>query len=301
MADDAEEQAVALQLSFVKDTIYGAVTLVMFSSFGWQQWPLAALHVLSVPGALVHLSGARMLGFALTVTLLVTLTDVVAVLTFTCGIVKCCTGTNKAPAFAPTMHVCDPKLAGVQGQLVTITSIATVGVGAILSMARAIKIEVIAGGGGWLALAAAYVGLRIYQLTWLAQEWMTVAALAWAGSGVVVFSVAAADARRALRAKANRRHSSKTGMLLYAAAGCDVLLIFLPLVGGSVSTPLHTAFYAVQSIASVVAVWQAHRYFAMPVGEEETTGGDTEKDAIIGAGTASEKLRFRQNNRNLCL
>ena len=107
MGDD-EKQAAAnkaaaelqLQVSFAKDVVYGAVTLTLFSAFGWPQWALALVHVLSVPGVLVPLSSARVLSAALVASLLATLIDVVSVLTFTCGLVDCCLPGKKAPAFA---------------------------------------------------------------------------------------------------------------------------------------------------------------------------------------------------------
>ena len=249
----------ALQLSFVKDTAYGAVTLVLFSAFSWQQWLLAAVHVVSVPWSLFQPRGNRALGSALMVTLAAAIADVVTVLTLTCGLVNCCLKGETAPAFAPSMHVCDPALNGVQGRLVIVTSMTTVGVGAVLSMARAIQIEVVAGGGGWLALAAVYVALRVYQLTWMMQVFMIVPFIVWLISGIGVFLIALVDARRALT-ETKRVHNHRTAALLYLAAAVDSGLILLPLVDGVIKPELQPAFFAVQSIVATVAVWQSHRY-----------------------------------------
>lgn len=270
-----------LQVSFAKDVVYGAVTLTLFSAFGWPQWALTLVHVLSVPGVLVPLSSARVLSAALVASLLATLIDVVSVLTFTCGLVDCCLPGAKAPAFALTMHVCDPALHGMQGLLVTVTAMGTVAVGATLSIARAVRIEVAAGGSEWRALAAVYVGLRVYQMTWLAQVMMVLPALMWVISGGIVLLVAASGGRHV-----QHQRSGRTGMLLYIAGAVDLVLMLIALSSGIVKPALQLAFYTVQTITSAVAIWQAHRASALPVVPSD-------------AGGVTPRTAFK--SRNLCL
>ena len=276
---DPLELADRLQLSFVKDVIYGAVTLTLFSAFGWPQWVLALTHVLSVPCAIKPPRGGIWATAALVVTLVLALVDVVSLLTFSCGLVDCCLPGETAPAFAPTLHVCDPELSGMQGVLVTATAMVTVAVGAALSLARLIRIEVATSGGHWMALGIAYVGLRVYQLTWLVQVMMAIPALMWLISGGIVLFTVALNVRRA-----RKRLPLWVGIALYSAAATDIALMVLALASGTVSPALQPAFYTVQTVTCAVALWLAHRASAALPAE---------------AGGGGEQGAFK--SRNLCL
>ena len=289
-----------IRVRFLKDALYGAVSIVIFRALGWPQWPLAAAHVVSVPGAFVEPSGSRVLSLAFIATVAVALTDVVVVLTFTCNLTTCCARGQLAPAFAPTMQMCAAGSAGVQGSLITAMAMATVGAGALLSLIRAVEIEKAAGGGGWLALAAVYVGIRVYQLTWLWSTFMTVPAVFWVISGGVVALLAVSDARASFRSEQARRYTAGRDDTLYAGAAADCVALALPAVG-AVPDHLQPALYVVQAACAAVAVWQAHRYYAVGTADpedgdkKEKGGGDGEKISKYAS------LRTRHASRGLYL
>ena len=291
-----------IQISFVKDALYGAISIVIFNAFGWAQWPLAAMHVVSVPGAFVKIAGSTMFGLAFIASVAVALADVVVVLTLTCNLTACCSEGQAAPAFAPTMRVCSSASAGVQGRLITVTALATVGAGALLSIIRAVQIETAAGGGGWLALAAVYLGIRAYQLTWLFTTFMAGPAVMWAITGGIVAVLAASDARVSFGSGRPEYKASKDNML-YAVATTDCVAVALPMLGG-VPAQLRPAFYVVQSACAVVAVWQAHRYYkgaasaedAEPPADSADLGGE-----VVKEGGKGDMRARRAAARNLCL
>lgn len=100
MMDDAKKTAV--QISFVKDTVAGAATLLVFASFGWPQWTISAVHVLSVPGTVLQIEGTALTVYLLIATLAAIVADLVIVLTLTCGISNCC-----APGMPPRGCISD--------------------------------------------------------------------------------------------------------------------------------------------------------------------------------------------------
>ena len=89
--------------------------------------------------------------------------------------------------------------------------------------------------------------------------------------------------------------------LLYLVAAAETALVLAPLASSLVPAPLRSAFYIMQSIVAVLAVWQAHRYwsaaqksFAPPAAEAATD------PATVGAGD-QKTLNRGLRHRTLCL
>ena len=298
MDDKKEADADAVRVGFVKDCLYGAVTLLLFASFGWPQWSLAATHVLSVPPVFFGGStGTVFTVYSLMATLIVTMTDVVTLLTLTCGMSNCCASGARAPAFAPTMPVCDPSTAGSQSRVLSAVALVTVAVGVFISAGRALAIEKDAASGDWLALAAVYGAARVYQLTWALYASLPIPAVIWSITFVCVGGVAFTEFTGARRKAKEHQPRRAADMTLYAVASVDIVLILAPLGSTVVPDTLKSAFYIMQSLVAVIAVWQAHRYWAVATPPEEEPPAEE-----AGDGGATDKKGFRGlRHRAMCL
>ena len=300
----------AVQLSFAKDTIAGAATLLLFSAFGWPQWVFVAFHALSVPGALIQADGGTFGKFCLVATLVVSITDVVTILTLTCGISACCAPGASSPAFAPTMKVCDPASAGVQGRLVSVVAMVSIGVGVFMSSGRAVTLERSVGSSDWFALCLVYAVLRIYQIIWTVNASLIIPAVEWSLTSAAVLCVVVIQWRKI--------HPRKiSGVVLYVVALSDAALVALPLASDSaVPKELVPAFYIMQSVTALIAVLQAHRLYSSGNGpaaatmETQTTdqgadgqqGEDKAAVEVVGTPLATVGVSIRsRHGRTLCL
>lgn len=293
-----------IQLSFTKDVFAGAVTLLLFSSFGWPQWVFVAVHVVSVPGAMFRSNGGLFGTFCLIATLVTSIADVVTVLTLTCGIVNCCAPGASSPAFAPTIKVCDPASAGAQGRVISVTAMVSIGVGVFMSAGRAISLEKVVGRTDWIALCLVYTVLRAYQLVWSAYSSLTVPAVEWGITGGLVLYVSFTEWRRMRK---NSAHPKKiSGLILYAVALSDALLVALPAISSSaVPAEIVPAFYLMQSVTALVATWQAHRLYSSDAADEKD---EKEPDEAKGAADTVENATIRigaavraRHSRTMCL
>ena len=232
-------------------------------------------------------------------TVAVAISDTVVVLTLTCGLSKCCADGKTSPAFAPNMEVCNSGNGVVEGRLVTITAILTVVVGILFSLSRAVQLETAAGGGGWISLAIVYVGLRSYQISWLWSTFMAAPAVLWLITGIAVTVLAISDVRKAVT-KEDVEYTTGRDDVLYAVAVADAITIGLPAVGG-VPEELRPAFYIIQSVCAVVAVWQAHRYYVIGNAVASEADGTPEGKGAASGDKLPGALRSRIRNRNLCI
>jgi len=184
----------------------------------------------------------------------------------------------------------------VQGSVVSTTAMVSVGVGVLMGASRALTIERSAGSSDWIALGFVYVVLRIYQLTWVAgAPTMVAPAILWAGTLVVVALTTLVGLRRR-RAGVEKKSS---GTILYVIAALDILAVLAPLAG-LVPKEISPAYYIIQSIMAILAVWQAHRIYAsshMPAEDAQDADADVKGSAVATGSSAF----LRQRNRSMCL
>lgn len=227
----------AVTLSFAKDALFGALAITTFSSIGWPQWKLAAVHIVSVPGVLFLDEGSRPLFVTLAslACMVVFVTDVIIVLTLTCEFSQCCTPGFKSPAFAPTIDVCTASSKKVESQLVAATAVFAVGIGSALSIARLSGLSGLRS-VSWPALAFASCVMHVYQISWLTQQFYAYPFIAWA-------ALAAAHAVRVVL------RWSSVGWLIFIAELVGISAV------ASLPKELYIAFYTVQGLCVCIAAW----------------------------------------------
>lgn len=307
--DAAKKEATykSIQLSFVKDVLAGAITLLLFTSFGWPQWYLVAFHVASVPGALTLVKEGSFITFCLVATLLSSFADVVTILTLTCGIVRCCAPGESSPAFFPMIKACDSASAGAQGRVISVTAIVSIGVGLVMSASRAILLEEAVGKTDWIALCVVYVTMRVYQLAWTGHAGIVGPAVECGITLGLVAFVAFTEWRRNEDSAPRKR----SGTILYGVAVADAVFVAAPLIYKPlVPVEVAPAFYIMQSATALAAGWQAHRLYSakeavdlvQAAADDVPTGGDDKppsaQTSTISVGAHSIRAR---RGRTMCL
>lgn len=261
------------QVGFVKDVIYGGATLALFASAGWPQWKLAAVHVLSVPGMFLPLlpGDMRVLSYVLMAASYATLVvDAVGALTALCTLQACCADGHTAPAFAPTIHVCDPSAPQMNNRVVAITAATTLSIGALLSLSRAVACWRLYDGhdGSRVPAMVTYLSVRIYQFSWLAQEWVTLAFLLWLASSLLVLALLALNL-------SGGGDGAAAWYIALLAVAVDVGTAFAALSSALPST-LRAAFGVVQAAQTCVSAWLVMQ--ALPASEEDADYEEAEDD-----------------------
>lgn len=258
---DKGRAALKAQLGFVKDSLYGTLCVLLFSSFRWQQWQLSAAHVLSVPcvflvGAAVPEDAGRrtvqyVVATCVVATMVVILTDVVLALTLSCSLKQCCEPGKSSPAFAPSMDVCTASRR-LESRVVSLVAMVTVGVGALQSCVRLVSLGGLAGSEGTkYGLPVAYLALRFYQFSWMAGVDLGSVAALWAVAAVCVLVRVAFLARSSAPSPKARK---VLRLLPLAVAALDVGALLLAATG-VVPASVQVAAVLVQLMSAFLSVW----------------------------------------------
>lgn len=190
-----------VQLSFVKDVLFGALSIVVFSALGWQQWRITTLHLVSVPFVFFTIlleiwtdgvGRTVVISAGVLASLVSFLGDLVTTLTFTCVLRSCCSPTHSYPAFAPGLKACSGDESGVQNEVVSITALITTSISCVFSILRIGQLGSLGSGGvSWQALAFAAAMLHLYQLSWSYTTPLVLASILWlvAVAGYVSFLI----------------------------------------------------------------------------------------------------------------
>lgn len=282
-----------VQRSFVKDVVYGAVALLLFSSMGMPQWQLAAIHVASVPGVfLPELPDTALVADAFAaLSVVALLADLVQALTLACAFSQCCSDGRDSPPFAPTVRTCGAGAIHPGGALLAGVALATAATGGAFSALRALACFQLkrAQRSSALPVAVLYLAVRVYELTWVASQPMWTALALWLAAAMPMIAFLTLSAAL-----------SQKGFVWIAPAISAVLdalaagLAFSDQMPGSpaVATGL------VQLVQAALAAWIALESGRgpRPVGEseEEDDDDDSLDSATVGAKGGSMRQRQRK-------
>lgn len=253
--------AAELQYGFIKDSIFGTLCVVLFSSFGWDQWKISLAHAASIPCVFLAvefektdelaLYGIRLCALCAAA---VAFADLVVVLTLLCAFGHCCEAPTDVAPFAPTVDVCGSQ--SLDRATLSALAIATVAIGGAQSAARAVSASGNMGKHGPLyAKTALYAALRVYEFSWtvVASPGIPIVLL-WA-AGLVFALIPAVLHLRRFRA-VRKAHPRLVAWIPAGALACDAgaLVLFFQ---ASVPVAVRLAGRVVQSAAALVALSQA--------------------------------------------
>lgn len=253
--------AIELQYGFIKDSLYGTLCVIAFSSFGWDQWKLSMAHAASIPCVFIAVELERTDALAqygiwlcAACAMAVAFTDLVLVLTLFCSYGQCCEAASDVSPFAPTLRVCNAK--SLDRATLSALAIVTVAIGAIQSASRAISAAGSATKhGAAYARTAVYLVIRMYEFSWLVYASPGVSiALLWAAA--LIFELLSALMFLKRFKFVRKAHPRLVAWLPAGAVACDAAALGL-LFQDAVPVSLRIAGRVVQSAATLVTVAQA--------------------------------------------
>lgn len=294
--------AANIRISFVKDVVYGALTLVVFAAMGWVQKWTTCVHGLSAVCLFVIIATEEAAGVLswlyLACTAVTVLGDAATILLTTCSLKSCCPPGKVAPVFlwyVDVPNLCIGQSRRVDTQVIALTALVTVAVGILVGLQR-IRLCTQKGDQrtGWWTPFLAYACVRIFMLTWV---WQYYISAGLSGASLLFHLVAAGGVfvlRRRARSKLNTFKAEIGVMGLVALVlACDITALSLIASGTDGAEEAIAPFSTCQAVAIAIEVWalasvRGAVQSQAPKDDEDKTPDDvTPNQEFVDAGNAT--------------
>jgi hypothetical protein len=290
----ADKDAASVRVSFVKDTVYGALTVIVFAAMGWDQAYAACAHGLSAVCLFAIIaaeeSEATLTWLFLASSICTVLADAATILMTTCSLKSCCKPGSTSPSFFPWVdapNLCTGSSRRVDTQVIAITAEVTVGVGILVGLQRIRLCSRGSKGHGWWTPFVAYALLRSFVLAWV-YEYYIVLAL---GLISLLSSLGALGWAFVLRRKAREGEDTRRGEL--GLLGIALFIITMDLTGlALVASEVDGAEEAIAPYCTCQVVAVAIQVWVLATSRSAVRGSKKEKGNDDGTGDSSEnKIR----------
>lgn len=251
-----------LRASFVKDSVYGTLTVVVFFALGWTQAYTACAHALSAVCMVVLALKSDLPKFSswlfVSCSVITVIADAATIVLTTCSLKSCCAPGSLSPSFLPYVEVpdiCAGSSRRVDTQVIATTAAITVAIGILTGIER-IRICVGEKGVIWVTPFVAYTAIRIF-----------VATFTWSSLNIIVpimaallpfaFAIACIFFYRREARKDRKTHLGEIAatVLIFVTLVCDVVALSLVFTGVNKKEEVVAPFATFQAISIMIDVW----------------------------------------------